>query len=389
MALLGQRLESAEAAEDLTGQIAMDDVVPAYETAIRSGRVSLDQLIEARLGATAPTETAPARAVHPSYFPRLLQVYVKEHGSIEESYFCKRIRGAAILTQSERKKSFGRKEVTLRIHLRYPPEAVVRVTPDFEEALWKCMALSKKATQLLRTQNSRMLHKVMHSTVVYLLSVLDSVEGESDEKKTQKTQQAVNQAHSELDEAQRQYRQCASWGAQLAYSKGLLLGMLFLMALGAAVTLGVWALGDGRLAYPVLQHLLLCLLAGGLGAIVSVMYRMTSGKLRPNHYTEHKSLGMLASFRPVIGAIFATAIYVLIWGGFLTMKPPDASNAYYFVAGVAFLSGFSERFAQVSLAGAMKPGVEGQTAEASPPVERKPARAQRTGLLSQAKPSTS
>ena len=367
--------------------VPQDQRIAAYESAIRCERVSLDQLIEARLATSTQRSDNEVAPVHPSYFPRLLQAYMSEHGKVEESYFCKQIKGAAVLTETVRKRPFRRKEVTIRIHLRYPPDAVVGVTPDFEEALWKCMALSKKATQLLRTQSSRMLHKVMHSTVVYLLSVLDTVAKEDDENKRDKTQRAVVQAHTELDAAVQQYRNCASWGAQLAYSRGLLFGMLFLLALGGTVTWGVWHL-TGRLDYPVLSHLLLCLLAGGLGGVVSVMYRMSSGKLRPNHYTEHKSLTLLAMFRPLMGAVFATAIYVLIWGGFLTMRPPKA-DAFYFVAGIAFLSGFSERFAQVSLAGAAKTGAEEPSTEtAQSPAARAASRRDRGSVRRQESPVT-
>ena len=349
-----------------------EHAIPAYESAIRCKRVSLDQLIEARFGTLVerPQTAQGSHSVHPSYFPRLLEAYVAEHGKIEESYFCKRIRGAAILTVSETPKSLWRKDVALRIHLRYPPDAVVGVTPEFEAALWKCMALSKKATQLLRTQNSRMLHKIMHSTVVYLLTVLDTIAGENEDLKTTKTQQAVAEAHRELDHAARQYRDCASWGAQLAYSKGLLIGLVFLLLLGGVIAAAAGIPTGGRLlSSPVLHHLLLCLLGGGLGGVVSVMYRMTSHKFRPNQYTEHKSLMLLASFRPLIGAVFALAIYVLIWGGFLTMAPPRSSNPYYFVAGIAFLSGFSERFAQVSLAGAAKTAEE-EASTARVPADR-------------------
>lgn len=334
-------------------EIPESERIAEYDWAIEHRRVTLDQLIDARHMMSRDHNADDAsRLTYARYSPKLTDAYEQEHGSIEDAYFCKEIRGAAILTQ----RRTGREpdEAHLRIHMRYPPRSVVGVTPEFEEALWRCTALSKKATQLLRTQNSRMLHKLMHSLIVYLLSVLDTLANEPEEMRTARIEQALKRAKQDLNAAEDQYLDSARWGAQLAYSKGLLYGLGYLAALGAGLVGIVRAMNDGEVNFEALDHFLICLFAGGLGAIVSVMYRMGSGQLRPNHHTEHSALTLLASFRPLVGGVFASAIYVLIWGKFLTLAPPEAADALYFVAGISFLSGFSERYAQATLSGAAK-----------------------------------
>jgi hypothetical protein len=58
----------------------------------------------------------------------------------------------------------------------------------------------------------------------------------------------------------------------------------------------------------------------------------------------------------MIGAVLAFAIVVLILGGIIPLEvPADATKAVFFLAGISFLAGFSERYAQ-SLLGAAKTG---------------------------------
>ena len=49
---------------------------------------------------------------------------------------------------------------------------------------------------------------------------------------------------------------------------------------------------------------------------------------------------------PVVGAIFGVALFVLIASTLLPVEPPSGSDDTYVYVAVAFLAGFSERFAQ-------------------------------------------
>jgi hypothetical protein len=90
--------------------------------------------------------------------------------------------------------------------------------------------------------------------------------------------------------------------------------------------------------------------AGAIGAFVSVLQRITSDKSK---FTVHYDLGkrtlyMLGSYRPVLGAVFGGFTYFVLASGILETKSPDnPSITLYYYGSLAFIAGFSERFTQV------------------------------------------
>ena len=61
----------------------------------------------------------------------------------------------------------------------------------------------------------------------------------------------------------------------------------------------------------------------------------------------HGVTGLAGAIRPVIGAIFGLALFVFVTGGLVPIDiPEDQLTANLFFASVAFLAGFSERWAQ-------------------------------------------
>jgi len=90
---------------------------------------------------------------------------------------------------------------------------------------------------------------------------------------------------------------------------------------------------------------------GAVGAVVSVMQRITSNSLRPRFYAGSKLLLLMGGFRPIVGAVFAGALALLVLGEILPVEvPPTPDDVHtprlYFFLALAFLAGFSERFAQ-------------------------------------------
>ena len=123
------------------------------------------------------------------------------------------------------------------------------------------------------------------------------------------------------------------------------------MAIGAmiaAVTVTLGATGDlTRLG----GQLLLVATAGMVGAVVSVLWRMTSGSFRMNLPTldpdmKGTDLRLMAALRPVIGLVFALGAIVLVMGELIPLDQQDGTSQSALFAGIAFLAGFSERLAQ-------------------------------------------
>ncbi len=94
--------------------------------------------------------------------------------------------------------------------------------------------------------------------------------------------------------------------------------------------------------------------AGGLGATVSVLTRMTSQRMRLNYETQPRLLSAYGALRPAIGAVFGMVVFALIAGGLVPALavPTDQGTLVSFYAVFGFLAGFNERFAQDMLAGA-------------------------------------
>ena len=90
--------------------------------------------------------------------------------------------------------------------------------------------------------------------------------------------------------------------------------------------------------------------AGAVGALVSVMLRMrpdTRTSFSVDYEVGRGPIFWLGAFRPVIGAIFACALYFALESDFIQLGTINQQSTFTFYAFVGFLAGFSERFTHV------------------------------------------
>lgn len=92
-------------------------------------------------------------------------------------------------------------------------------------------------------------------------------------------------------------------------------------------------------------------IAGALGSIVSIMVRI-------HDFSDVKKsdpiiLLLTGFFKPVIGASFAMFVFVIMKSGIIPISIQDKTANYFFLA-VAFIAGFSERFATDVMSSAEK-----------------------------------
>ena len=91
----------------------------------------------------------------------------------------------------------------------------------------------------------------------------------------------------------------------------------------------------------------MCILLGGVGSVVSVMTRLTGQHLELDHDAGTWQLRLLGGFRPVIGAVFGIVLFFIVGSGLIPIEEPTApTDVVLFYGSLAFLAGFSERFAQ-------------------------------------------
>lgn len=92
---------------------------------------------------------------------------------------------------------------------------------------------------------------------------------------------------------------------------------------------------------------------GALGALLSVLGRTTSAQLSKSLQVDTQAGAALiisaGAFRPLVGALLAVSLYLLIGSGLLPIKIPSGPQSLFFISAISLLAGFSERLAQDAL----------------------------------------
>jgi len=273
--------------------------------------------------------------------PELLKNFEEKHGSIRMAYFRQEAFAAAVLTEND------------EIGVVYGPEEHRAI--EATELLFECESLSYQSFYRLDGGDRRLCQTMIFAIIMEVLRRLDaptgSVEAAGPEPIEARQEAGLSPfafLRKELEQAEAFLLRSARRRAQLVYLRWMVIGGL---ALGFALV-ALAAVASTFLNVPgaILRALVLSLAAGALGAVVSVLSRTTFGEFELDLLTIEAgddNLRLLGGLRPVVGAIFGAASYVLIASTLLPVEPrPDGSNVTYVYVAVAFLAGFSERFAQ-------------------------------------------
>jgi hypothetical protein len=283
-------------------------------------------------------------------FARLLTQYRGTDHEIVDHYFAKHIQAGA-LHMCRRTRFHRRRDFEIR--MRYPGDIVAAVQPEFEAALWRARAMEQQTALLVAGRPRRVLLEMLFSVIVYLLGVLDSVEclaatGQGARRteecsRLHRIEKALEIAQGELTRLQEFADQAAVRAALKHYVLGLFIGAI-------AVFASAWTVSQVPMfeQAPTLD-LVRAIAAGGLGAMISVLIRISRGQRLDVDTTQEPFLTCLTgSARTVIGGALGVALYVLLKAGFIPLEIPAASDAAapYFFTAIGFLAGFSERWAQ-------------------------------------------
>lgn len=319
-------------------------------------------------GTESLRELVAARADPHRDHTALQAAFERANGRIVNSWFAER--GACVVVTESGRWPRRRRQVQVLIGNR---PAALQV-PAFDEAIWRAIwlaRLTERGTDRLVTRGSRtVVANLLFTVLVFLLGTLDHVCASCVGSRTTAAERellatSAAAAGARLDHVET-YFDDAEFGAAVRY---YLLGL----PVGAAVVAGIVAgLFDRAADVTTVGNLMaLAAVAGGLGAVASVMFRVTSGQ----HLAvdAHQGVGVTVvagAFRTLIGAVSGTALFVLVQAGLLPLDPSGATGQEMFYAGLAFLAGFSERWAQDTIlrstpltsapaAGARAPGPDG------------------------------
>jgi hypothetical protein len=398
--VMGMRVADPETRRQIE-MAAQSDLEAARYTHWR-GTVTFHDVASAWFNMADANLSDELRAEFKEIFPGLLDAFAEPRKGIVTAYFCRHIRVAAVLTdighaagapegvpeaslkgpppagiqallpheeppaietnghgdpRSRRgaRRATGRRMPWYRrcLHLFDPAPAsssAIHIEPTFgdpadwkaKEILFHCLHLHYKALEFLTPQPRKICMRMIFGVIATLLGTLDQRQLDMVSGKTDKAfgsdPAEIATLERELAQAQAYYRQSAQRQAQLEY----LLGMLTFLVLAAVVT-AIVAITAGALDTPAM----LSVLGGATGAVVSVLSRMSGGSLKLTPESGKKTIRALGFMRPVIGATFGAVIYLFLDGGIVdVLAPPTTGSHLAFYAGLGFLSGFSERFAQ-------------------------------------------
>jgi hypothetical protein len=115
------------------------------------------------------------------------------------------------------------------------------------------------------------------------------------------------------------------------------------------------------------------LVAGSVGGVVSVTQRINSGRFELDYDVGRPYAFFLGGLRPLIGGAFAVVLSFAFRGGLLNLPVDSGTKNDHRLAllVVAFLAGFSERWAQDTLAVAV-PDMKKQDDPAPPAAAEQP-----------------
>jgi hypothetical protein len=319
-----------------TGQT--EATLAELDAAIENGSVDLGHIVKARYlsqGESASRILEKARSEYAKRLAPLVTSYCRTW-NIVATHYCTYIPAAVLL----RKRRYYRRSF-LDIEFVYFPEASRTTHPDIEAGLWKARSYYLDLNQCKSFQRRNAITSDIYFLIVNLLSLADAEAMDGYDQK--RTEQAISKIDDELRQAKAEISRALTIEARHSYLTGTFIGAV--------------VLGGGVVAIQSLVHTLAhinidtlglgAVIAGGIGAVLSVMTRLTANNLKVDPGVGRGLVLLAGSFRPLIGGIFAFAVYVFVQGGLLPIKVTVSGlQATYFFLGVAFLAGFSERFAQ-------------------------------------------
>jgi hypothetical protein len=301
---------------------------------------SFDELI------TAHQET-------PGEYATFLKNFQEHNGTLQDLYFGKHIHaGAGVLRPNRRFRPFTQQR---SLCVRYDGSATACVQPEFETAIWRARRMERKSWLLLGGRSRRVLLEMIYSIIVYMLSVLDATQPENGTEldraarnaRRERVESAVKSARAELSRLDRFVDEASKRASLRDYLLGIPVGMLACGLLIYFADGWTHALA-GKGLEDLADQARVCFACGAVGGVVSVMARITRrSALDIDSAQGHGITALAGALRPLIGAVFGLALFVFVNGGLVPIDvPTDQWKANLFFASVAFLAGFSERWAQ-------------------------------------------
>jgi hypothetical protein len=256
-----------------------------------------------------------------------------EHGKIVDDYWSGREpAGVALCCKRVR---FGRLEWSL--HRVMGSLAAGR--SEYSPLLLRIARHSVRASSLLRGMTQRMATANLFALSRDIMASLETQGGEVAEARQ------IEAYKRDLHYIAAYAGEAGKRAARVVYLKGLLWGVLALAVLAPALAYPLSSIQGPDVDTTLFVG---CLLAGSLGAVMSVLIRLGGDSLDVDHQFGREYLTSLAAVRPLIGAVFAVLLYFAFKGHLVKQVDVsgDGADEFAFLVTSSFAVGFSERFAK-------------------------------------------
>ena len=326
---------AAPVGEELAGRNGGEPGFPEYPPS-----VSFPELVLAHHDwRKAVARGRPSSALERAYCAKRDR-FEQEHGRIVNAYWCLNVPSAVALTAKPRSRLLRRLGFEPRLTFHRVTDWATRNRPSIAACLHLCDDLAVRAGQVLTGLRQRIALQMVMASASHLLTLADDQARHSDDRVV------LKQERKNLKECADYYCDAANGQTQMIYFAGmgvfaLLLGFL---ALPSALVNSLPGVDD--------REFFGALFAGALGAVVSVVARINSGRFDLEYDVGRSYPFFLGGLRPLMGALFGLGLYFAVSSDLLEIIPipADGTKRFYAVVLVAFVAGFSERWAKDTLA---------------------------------------
>jgi len=286
-------------------------------------------------------------------FKQLLDDFQHQSGQVIDAYWCHKEASAVALTRREvmKRGRFGRKrKIEYRLHR--VSDWVTDSNHEIADLLHDSDILGLKAAASLEGVPRAVVMQWLLLVDSHLLGFLERYRHEPCHPAV--AELFADSERAELRRIEDYYFRAGEKRARMRYMAGMVTFGVVLVAAAAAVTGVVLSFFDSfSVDSTAVQEFYAAAAAGGVGAIVSVLMRMSGrGSFAIDHELSRWEVMLVGAYRPLIGSVSGIVVYFLVQTPLVPIEPDALTLPFYVV--VAFLAGFSERWTRVVLSGAMR-----------------------------------
>jgi hypothetical protein len=332
------------------------------------GAVSFSDLVRAHFKRERERKRGDAEAAQHAdqEFQDRLREFESHEGSLAAVYWSTRNASAIAMTVGN---SRGRRNPLVdtenEVRLHRVTDWVTKDAEPVADILHACDLLAIRVGEILRGTSQRIAMRWLYAVQEHVLGYIERTPAPD----LKHEHDLIAEQHRELARIEGYYLRAGAKAGRIVYVTGMLIGAT-VIALACAVVAIVLTRPAHQWNHDV-RVLLLCTGAGAVGALVSVLSRMSGGgdKFTVDFEVGRPLLRRLGLYKPLVGSVFGLALYFLLVSGILMTRAPSHKTTIYFYAIVAFLAGFSERFTGVMFGNAERL-LSGEGDQAPPPAKK-------------------